>query len=88
MGRFQERSGVKPDQLQCGSHFPMNRQAEEALLIQGVEPKAQHNNCSGKHTGFLSAARALGAPLESYLKRDHPVQRVISAQICRLSGEP
>ncbi len=87
VGRFQERCGVRSEQLQCGPQFPMNRQAEEALLAQGMEPTSQQNNCSGKHTGFLSAAQALGAPLVSYLEPDHPVQREISAQICRLSGE-
>src|SRR5699024_11877384 len=35
---------------------------------------ALHFNCSGKHTAFLAAARAIGAETSTYLSADHPVQ--------------
>src|SRR5581483_4944687 len=51
---------------------------EDALRCGG-EPSALHNNCSGKHAGILAFAKHIGAPLESYLEADNPVQREILA---------
>src|SRR2546423_6283310 len=62
--------------------------AAAALWRAGEEPAAVHNNCSGKHAGMLAAARALGAPLESYLSIDHPVQQGILANVAALTGVP
>src|SRR5205814_4319058 len=50
------------------------------------EPLAFFNNCSGKHAGMLAAARALGAPLETYLEPTHPVQQRIVGEIAEFSG--
>ena len=74
--------------LACGPHVPMDASAAARLFARGDEPSAIHNNCSGKHAGFLLAARRLGAPLEGYLDIEHPVQREISALISKLSGIP
>ncbi len=83
---FQARAGVEEDQLMCGPHWPLHRPSEEALIRQGNRPMPLHNNCSGKHTGFLAAARALGAPAGNYLSPDHAVQRLILGHMRRLSG--
>ena len=83
---FQARAGVEEEHLQCGSHFPYCRAAEEELLRRGERPTALHNNCSGKHTGFLAAARAMGASLDDYLSPDHPVQQLSLEHLQRLSG--
>ncbi|MCK4578306.1 MAG: asparaginase, partial [Candidatus Marinimicrobia bacterium] len=84
--QFQDKVGVSVDDLACGAHFPFNRQAEEQLLADGTQPTQLHNNCSGKHTAFLAAAKALGAPLEGYLEPDHPVQAAILMELKRLAG--
>ena len=47
-----------------------------------------HNNCSGKHSGMLATARALGVPTEGYLDFEHPVQRMIAQNLSLLSGVP
>ncbi|MCA8969038.1 MAG: asparaginase [Planctomycetes bacterium] len=60
--------------LACGPHDPLDRQARIALYASGGESEPIHNNCSGKHAGFLLSARRLGAPLDGYLLPEHPVQ--------------
>ena len=48
--------GLSVDDLACGAHWPAGAAATRALALAGGEPTAAHNNCSGKHTGFLAAA--------------------------------
>jgi len=45
-----------------------------------------HHNCSGKHTGFLTLARHLGADIAGYQQPDHPVQRRVLATIAEMAG--
>ena len=51
--------GFSGDNLECGAHPPINGRAREALRAAGLQPTALHNNCSGKHSGMLSMARAV-----------------------------
>jgi L-asparaginase II len=44
------------------------------------------NNCSGKHTGMITVARHLGAPIAGYTRADHPVQRLIAGILCAMTG--
>ena len=60
--------------LACGPHLPFNEQAAHAMLRAGERPCRIHNNCSGKHTGFLTLARHLGASTAGYEHPDHKVQ--------------
>ena len=47
-----------------------------ALVRAGQQPDAAYNNCSGKHTGFLTTARPSGASRPSgYIRYEHPVQQ-------------
>jgi len=82
------RAEVPESALQCGVHAPVYQPAAAALWRAGGEPSAVHNNCSGKHAGMLATARALGAPLDSYLSIDHPVQQGILTNVAALSGVP
>ena len=72
--------------LQCGAHWPYYEPAASALRREMSEPLAVFNNCSGKHAGMLAAARALGAPLETYLEPTHPVQERIRGAIAEFTG--
>jgi L-asparaginase II len=63
----------RDDDLRCGPQMPRNRIVAHKLIRAGNPPCQIHNNCSGKHTGFLTLARHLGAGLE-YIGADHPVQ--------------
>ncbi len=63
--------------LECGTHWPSNEQAARALAAAGREPTALHNNCSGKHSGFICVACATNVDPKGYVRPDHAVQRRI-----------
>jgi len=67
--------GRSIDDLECGSHWPTYRPAERALAVAGKTPTAAHNNCSGKHTGFLTTSVHLQEDHKGYINLDHPVQK-------------
>jgi L-asparaginase II len=80
------RIGLTPDDLECGSDAPGDPAAAQALIRAGAPPSALHNNCSGKHTGFLSTARHLGEPTHGYIGAEHPVQRRVEAVLSSMTG--
>jgi L-asparaginase II len=61
--------------LLCGAHAPSDPEGLAAL--NGAPPTPLHNNCSGKHTGFLAVARAIGADPKRYLDARGPVQTLV-----------
>jgi L-asparaginase II len=83
-----QRAGVPEDALQCGAHWPYDEGAASIARRAMDEPLPVFNNCSGKHAGMLAAAKALGAPLETYLDPAHPVQRRIAGVIAEFTGQP
>jgi len=80
------RIGAHPEDLACGPHAPLNEAAALALTGQGLAPTRLHNNCSGKHAGFLSVAKQIGAPFVGYEAPDGPVQRLVKTAIARFCG--
>jgi L-asparaginase II len=81
-----KRAGIPENALQCGAHWPYYEPAAAIVRHEMAEPLAVFNNCSGKHAGMLAAARALNAPLETYLASDHPVQAAIQGVIAEFTG--
>jgi len=79
-----ERIGCVEPNLACGPHLPINEPAAHAMLRAGERPCRVHNNCSGKHTGFLTIARHLGIAVEGYERPDHPVQILVRDAIASL----
>ncbi len=79
--------GLAPADLECGAHAPTYAPARERLRQTGVQPTALHNNCSGKHSGMLAVAEALGAPTAHYIDLDHPVQKAVRAGIELVVGK-
>ena len=71
-----DRLGLDDDALRCGSHEPKDRPAFEAMIRAHGSPCQYHNNCSGKHSGFLTVAQHMGAGPE-YVEIDHPVQQAV-----------
>jgi L-asparaginase II len=72
--------------LECGAHWPMGEKAARRLFSSGAKPSALHNNCSGKHAGFICAAIEMGHDPKGYVAPDHPVMREISAAIEAMTG--
>lgn len=82
------RIGLSAADLECGAHAPTNAAARESLRASGQQPSALHNNCSGKHSGMLSVALAMGVPTKGYVGREHEVQRAVRAAVEAVIGEP
>ncbi len=68
------RIGMKPTDLQCVGHYSHEEKTLHQQLSGGETLSNAHNNCSGKHCGFLSTAHHLGETVNGYSARDHPVQ--------------
>ena len=81
-----KRLTLSEDDLECGAHPPSFAPAAEALYRSGTPITNAHNNCSGKHTGFLSVARHKGWPTRGYIGADHPVQRTVLQALADLCG--
>ncbi len=71
------RIGLGPEDLECGAHLPFYEDAAQTLIRDGEQPSTLHNNCSGKHVGFLTLAKHLGVPTKGYIGYSHPVQQTI-----------
>jgi L-asparaginase II len=80
------RAQVAEAALQCGAHWPYYEPAASIVRRELIEPLAVFNNCSGKHSGMLAAARALEAPLDTYLEPSHPVQQRIRQVVEEFTG--
>ena len=71
-----ETLSLSESDLRCGLHDPKDTEAHHALIRAGEKPCQIHNNCSGKHTGFLTLNKHLGGGPE-YNDPDHPVQLAV-----------
>ncbi|UWR15305.1 asparaginase [Sulfitobacter sp. M368] len=69
-----ETLGLSDDDFRCGPQEPNDTPAREALIRAHEKPCQIHNNCSGKHSGFLTLNQHLGGNAE-YVDPDHPIQR-------------
>jgi len=78
--------GLSESDLECGTHPPRLQASIEALAREGAHPTAAYNNCSGKHSGFLTTAVQYGEPTAGYIKYDHPVQQRLRAIMTDLCG--
>lgn len=81
-----KRIGCTTDDLACGPQAPRFEPAYQEMLATHEKPSRIHNNCSGKHAGFLTVAKHLGAPIADYVNIQHPVQQAILESMIRLSG--
>jgi L-asparaginase II len=76
-----EKCGCSVAALECGIHWPLSAEAARNLAASGGELSALHNNCSGKHAGFLCLSRAAGVETSGYVKAEHFVQRQVKSAI-------
>ena len=87
--------------LACGSHSGSKLHTREAFRIlwafdidinylkcPKLSKSPLEHNCSGKHAAFLATCKKLNLPLDSYLKRDHPLQKEIFRIISELLEIP
>lgn len=72
--------------LECGSHWPMYDKAARAMAVAGQVPSALHNNCSGKHAGFICLSCGLDEDPKGYIGAEHRVQREIRGALIDMTG--
>ena len=65
--------GLDETALCCGTQASGDRALRHKMIRDGQAPTRIMNNCSGKHTGFLTLALHLKADL-NYVDPSHPVQ--------------
>ncbi|MCB2103059.1 MAG: asparaginase, partial [Rhodobacterales bacterium] len=80
------RLGLSEADLECGAHWPKHEPAAHDLARAGAAPSALHNNCSGKHAGFLTTAVHRGEPTAGYVHRHHPVQQRVMGVMEQMCG--
>ena len=84
--RWLKDLGIGDDDFRCGPQEPADRDAMEAMIRADESPCQVHNNCSGKHAGFLTLSRHLKAGPE-YIDPDHPVQKACLDAFEAVTGE-
>lgn len=78
--------GCDEHHLRCGCHVPIRYAAESRQPAAGETFTQLHNNCSGKHAGFLAYCVQHGLPLDTYIDPAHPLQREIRSQLAQIAG--
>lgn len=78
--------GLDETDLRCGAHVPADTEERDRLIRAHERPCQIHNNCSGKHAGFLMLSQHLKAGPD-YVEIDHPVQRAVGAAFEEVTGE-
>lgn len=71
------KAGLDETALECGTHWPLDHEATVAMARTGGTPNALHNNCSGKHAGFVCTCCHGGIDHHGYVKAGHAMQEMI-----------
>lgn len=86
VGRWLTDLGLSDRDLRCGAHMPSDTDAKHGLTKENRQACQSHNNCSGKHAGFLTVTKHLGAGPE-YVDPMHPLQLAIRDAFEAVTGE-
>lgn len=73
VNRWLTELGLDDEALRCGPQVSRDTDLKLAMIRNHESPCRVHNNCSGKHAGFLTLAQHLKAGPD-YVDPDHPVQ--------------
>ncbi len=78
--------GLDEGALECGAHPSRLVWRVEELARANAPLTNASNNCSGKHSGFLTTAVQYGEPTKGYIRYDHPVQKRVRGVLGELAG--
>ena len=80
------KAGRDVSALECGAHWSSDQKTliHQARTLEA--PNALHNNCSGKHSGFICTCVQSGWDHAGYIGYDHPLQAEIRAVMEDLTG--
>jgi L-asparaginase II len=86
------RAGLDTDALECGTHWPYREVFQRAMAARGETPCALHNNCSGKHAGFLCLGSHMAdgqerrAFVKGYVQASHAVMVEVTQAVQAATG--
>lgn len=78
--------GLEEKHLCCGPTPSLDQKRRHQMVRDGEPVTRLHSDCSGKHAGFLTFAKHLGADL-NYVDPENPVQKAVKATFEDLCGE-
>lgn len=81
-----DKAGLTYKALRCGCHVPGRFTLLDTAPPPDLVFDERHNNCSGKHAGFLAYCVQHGLTLEDYTDPMHPLQQAIRADVGRAVG--
>jgi L-asparaginase II len=79
-----QQAGCDEHHLRCGCHPPLHY--AERTPPANATFNQLHNNCSGKHAGFLAWCVQHGQPLDNYVDPAHPLQQAIRSSLADVAG--
>ncbi|WP_019152475.1 asparaginase [Robertmurraya massiliosenegalensis] len=71
------RIHLEEEDLQCGTHIPRDIESYNELIRNGGSLTPVYSNCSGKHSGMLTAVVHMNEDVQSYREITHPHQQRI-----------
>jgi L-asparaginase II len=80
------KAGLSTSALRCGCHVPGIFEVLGKNPPEGAVFDERHNNCSGKHAGFLAYCVQHGLTLDDYIAPAHPLQQAIRRDVARATG--
>lgn len=80
------KAGLDEAALECGSHWPYLEAATVELARGAGSPGQLHNNCSGKHAGFLCTCRHVGLAHRGYVEAQHEFQGMLRDTLQQVTG--
>lgn len=86
VGAWMSQIGKKDDDFRCGTQVSRDPDVRDAMTRAHELPCRIHNNCSGKHAGFLTLSGHLKAG-QNYVTPDHPVQTACLEAFERMTEE-
>ncbi|MBS9719842.1 asparaginase [Tianweitania sp. BSSL-BM11] len=81
-----ERAGLSEADMECGVHWPTLQKSALDLASSGRQPNQLHNNCSGKHSGFLCTCAHEGIDPTGYVGADHRLQEMVRDAMENVTG--
>ena len=81
-----EKTGLSYKALRCGCHVPGLFTLLDQAPPAGLQYDERHNNCSGKHAGFLAYCVQHGLSLDDYIEPGHPLQAAVRRDVARAVG--
>lgn len=82
------KAGKDVPSLECGPHWPLDESEGRSLAARAQSPSPLHNNCSGKHAGFIALACFRGHDPRGYIDANHPAMREVTEALATVTATP